>query len=721
MTRASSNTTGQQVIAGLLAGILVLIISVAFTTLIFTGPLGPYLGVGLRGALFASAAMALVLVVLGSHRGLVAGVAEPAAVLAVAPGAVAAALPAAAPAVQAGTAFAVILLATGLTGVLLGLLGLFRLGAMARYVPFPVVGGFLAGIGWLMVTGSFDTMAGPVIAGYGDLLTVEALRLWGPGALAGALLAFLRWRRPHPLLVPGFSVAVVGGFWIVAHLSGLDATALREQGWLFTVGLGDGGGTSLADPWRLLPAADWGVVLAQAPAVGAVLLVALVGLLLSGASLELIVHRDLDLDRELRAVGLGNLVGLAGGGLPGYHHVGASTLAHQIAGPGRVAPVMGAGVCMIGLAVGPALVEALPRLAAGMIVLALGLDFLGTWVVGAARRMERSEYGVVLLVLLTIASFGFLAGVALGLLAGVVLFAVSYSRVEVVRGSLSGAELRSNVDRPDRLREALREHAAAVHVFQLQGFLFFGTINRLMRRVRERRQRRAEQPLAYLVIDFGRVQGADSSVTMNLSRLTQLAQEEGFTLCLAAVPDRLAGALGPGPECFPDLDRALEWCEERLIAAHGLASAGAPRPLPDLLADHMGRDAPLDTVGAHFERVELAAGEPLIHQGCASDDLYLLESGRVSVEVATGNGGRVRLRVMGPGTVVGEIAFYLEQPRSASVVAVEPAVAHRLGRESLSRLRAEHPTAAADLHAVLARHLADRLADSNRLLQALSR
>jgi SulP family sulfate permease len=74
---------------------------------------------------------------------------------------------------------------------------------------------------------------------------------------------------------------------------------------------------------------------------------------------------------------------------------------------------------------------------------------------------------------------------------------------------------------------------------------------------------------------------------------------------------------------------------------------------------------------------------------------------------------------MGPGTIVGEVAFYLDVPRSASVVADLPTTGYRLTRANLDRLRAERPDLAAMFHEFIAHRLAERIAETGRLVDTL--
>jgi SulP family sulfate permease len=99
--------------------------------------------------------------------------------------------------------------------------------------------------------------------------------------------------------------------------------------------------------------------------------------------------------------------------------------------------------------------------------------------------------------------------------------------------------------------------------------------------------------------------------------------------------------------------------------------------------------------------------------------VFVLESGRLSVETVTSTGTRMRLRTVLPGVMVGEIAMYTGVPRTADVVAEEPSVVLRLRRSAIERMESEEPELAGALHRWLAQTLAERLTDAQRAVEAL--
>jgi SulP family sulfate permease len=318
--------------------------------------------------------------------------------------------------------------------------------------------------------------------------------------------------------------------------------------------------------------------------------------------------------------------------------------------------------------------------------------------------------------------------VAIGLAIALIMFVVQYSRTDVVKHALSGGSFRSRVDRDPADREVLRRDGDGIHILELQGFVFFGTATSLLGRIRERA--REATPVRFMVIDFRRVSGVDSSAVMSFVRAQQLAEAEGFTLVLSGIRPRVRTQLERGgfvhehlPEGglpsvreLPDLDHAVQWCEDMLL---GVRADGGEGGRSAILKTMLGEGIDLARLAPYLNIVDTGAGEEVIRQGDDSDDLYLLTEGRLTARMTRDDGQHVRLRTMGPGSVVGEVALYLGGARVASVVSEEPSRFYRLSRDAFERMERDDPDLAAALHRAFARLLAERLTDTLRTMEAL--
>ena len=191
----------------------------------------------------------------------------------------------------------------------------------------------------------------------------------------------------------------------------------------------------------------------------------------------------------------------------------------------------------------------------------------------------------------------------------------------------------------------------------------------------------------------------DASAALAFNKIERLADAGGFDLVIAGVSDRVEHQLarggvvaGQGALRFePDLDRALQRCEELLLDEVDPAQAPATTDGSD-----DGAAALPPGVAPYLERVTLEGGDVLIHQGDPSEDVFVLVSGRLRVERSTPEGMRVRLSTVRRG-VVGEVALYTGAARTADVVAEAPSVVLRLRRAALERMEVEDPQVAAAL------------------------
>lgn len=717
------------VVVGLTAGVISVIRAISYSAIIFSGELESLSAVGIGLALFSALVLGTVMAFTSTFPGTVAGAqAEPAVVLALIVTSVIGGAGVAATNGAIAVILTIVAISSLLTGLCFLLLGVFRLGNLIRFIPYPVIGGFLAGIGWLLISGSFKTMTlKPLtVENLPYLAQGDMIVRWLPGVVfAFALWGLQRWLR-HYLTMPSVVFGSIVLFYLGTWLSGASIADLRAGG--FLLGPFPAGGLWQPLTPALLGEVDWLAILAEIPAFGSVLIISVISFLLIASSLEVVTRRDIDLNHELRAAGVANIVAGLGAGLPGYHSLSISVLTHRMGAPVRLSGLLTAAMCGAVLFVGGDVLSFLPKMIVGGLLLYVGLDFLLEWVVEAWFRLSRGDYLLVLLVLAVTAGVGFLEGIGVGIVAGLILFTVNYSRVNVVKHTLSGAQYHSNVDRSEALRTRIKEQGEAIYVLKLQGYIFFGTANRLLNQVRGRVDDRDQPPLRYAVLDFRRVNGLDSSAVLSLTRLVQHAQDHDFTVVLAGLTPAMEDLLrreeiDPAKNrrvcIFADLDHGLEWCENELLDLADTRAADYRDPLPDQLRRVNPEAGDLTAFMRYVEPVSLKAGDYLVRQGEVSDDLYFIETGQVTAQLETSDGKTLRLRTMGPGTIVGEVAFYLGVPRSASVVADASTTGYRLTKDALTAMKRERPEIATVFHEFIAQRLAERVADTNKLLDAV--
>jgi SulP family sulfate permease len=702
--------------AGVIIGVVEVILVISFATLVFGGRIVGHLADGIGVYLVAAVPTLAILAWRAGPRGVVGSVQDATAAVFAIVAATTALSAFGSPQRAFLTVIAATLVVTVLCGVVFLLLGTLRRGNVIRFVPYPVVGGLLAGIGWLLLKGGIAITSGvqPTLHTVGDLLGREPLVRWGPALAFGVLMLLAVRVLKRPLVIPAALAAGVAAFVIVMLLTGSSLEEARQGKWL----LGPFRSARLWEPWtlRAITGADWWTVLEQGLGIVAAVFVAAIAALFNIGETERILGRDLDTNEELRDAGSLNFVSGALGGIPGYHALGFASLANRMNVDARTAGLVAAAVLLASVLFGASLIAVIPRVIVGGVLAFLGATFLVEWVWDRRRSLPTIEYIVALLILAGVIAHGFLPGVVLGLVLAVVLFAISYSRVELVREAPFGDAYRSNVDRPPAERAALRTVGALVQVLRVHGFVFFGSADNLLERIR----RRVEAgPFRFLLIDLQRVSGVDSSAVASFVKVVALAQAGGFDLVFtgASEPVRKQLARGgvaelSGVVAFePDLDRGLQRAEDALLEETNLDSDAAAGPGDAL-------DAMPPSLRSHLESVALDEGAVLIRQDDPPEDVFVLESGRLRAETHTSDGRGMRLRTMLPGVVVGEVAMYAGTARTADVVAEIPSVVLRLSRRSIERIAVEDPALAAALHRWLATTLAERLDDTLRSVDA---
>lgn len=730
--KTSDSTSGpgalHAIAVGAICGLLAIVQSIGFGSLLASGQ-PPLAAVAIGMALFSTVVLAAITPLFSSTPGVISitqGVSTVALAGLVGP------ITATMGGASTESVVATVVVAAGVSTLAVGatalLLGIFRLGRFIRFTPFPVIGGFLAGSGWLILRGGLDLIAGLPIAGLlGGPIEMPLIAKFAFAAVfIATVLALGRVVRSR-LLFPAGVAAAIALFNLVAWAGGMSGETLSASGWILSL-------PSAGSLWPpIAPAdvqlADWHAILIALEYLPSAVVLTIAALLMNATGIELDAHRDIDLDHELRSVGIANLAAGAGGGLPGFHALSLTLLASRLGAHGRVTGLTVSAMCLCALVFGGRVLTWIPTPLLGAMLIWIGSALLVEWLFRAYFRLSLWEYLVVALIFIVIAFAGFAWGLFVGLIAALMLFVVEYGRVDIVRLFVTGRDYQSSVDTSEERRQSLHVHGEAILIMRLQGFLFFGTADRLRQRV-EQRAAGGDARTRFVLIDFRRVTGLDSSTVLSFVRLSQTATRERFTIVFTGVSDAtrvamLRGGLDVGEDApirfIADIDAGLKWCEDALLseaAPHYVANAS--RPLASRLTDILNDTDFASKVAAYCERLEIAAGERLIEQGTPSADIFFVESGHASVAVTAKGHADVRLATVGPGAIIGEIAFYLGEKRSASVLAEEDMVVWRFSRDSIERLQREMPDVGLRFHEGIAVMLAKRLTRTNHLVRLLA-
>jgi len=715
--------------AGVLAGMIAVSNTISLGATIFSGDLARYIPLGIGMALFSGLVINAAMSLISSHLGTIAfpkAVTTP--IVAMMAAQVALDMPSSATPDEVFTTVAAMIGVSTLgAGLIFLFFGIFGLGKLIRFMPYPVFGSFLAGGGWLLLEGGFSVMTElPLRA---DALSrwfhPPAILLWGPGLFYAIICFLLQRRLKNDAVIPITFLIGLGIFHWISWMNGFSISEMADQGWL----LGDFTKGQLWDAYLFmkLPGANWSVISRQLPTMLTLVPISLISLLFNSSSIELETRREINLNRELVAAGIANALAGFWGGLLGYQSAGLSTLSFKMGVRNRFAGIFAAAVFGVVLFFGATVLSLIPKFLVGGLLIYLALTFLVYWVFESRSLLPRMEYLILLLILAVIISIGLLEGVLAGVLATIVLFTLNYSQIDTVRSALSGRNFHSNVERAPHIREYLHSVGESIYILKLQGYIFFGTAHHLQQRVMQRAQVKALPQLRCVVLDFHLVNGVDSSALNSFIGMRHHAEANGYKILFADLPPKIQRQLEKGgilkleseiPSTFPDMDYAVEWCENELLDQADITSTRIPS-IKGQLRESFQSAAKFDRFMGYLEESIVEENTPLIMKGDLPSGIYLIERGQVTIRIELESGGTKRLQTTGSGTVIGEIGAYLGRPASATVIADMPSIVYFLSLESLDRMEQDDPAIAAAFHKFMVELTSQRLINTDTTLQAL--
>ena len=627
--------------------------------------------------------------------------------------------------------FSVILLG----GVFQALFGLFKVGTLLRYTPHPVMAGFQTTAAALLFLVQLADVAGR------DEIRPFTFVLTHPGeikplsVLLAALTFALMWnaRRIAPK-IPPLLVGLTAGT-VIYYL--LIALGLRDR-------LGPVIGAATENTLGHAPLANLGELVQNGALFQlwptmlggglALATIASIDALLCAKLVSQPGDARVHADRLLVRLGLGNVVAAGFGGITSGINIGASLANCTFGGRTPLSVLVNAGAILLVLTVLFPVVSLLPRAVLSAVIMVVAVQHFDPWSMQLVKRIASSSGGqrrfliIDLLVVVVVAvlsiTVDIVLAVFLGIIIAVMLFVVRMSR-SIVRRSYRCYAISSRRSRDSKEMHALERHGGSILVMELQGALFFGTGERLIDEIVA--ATRAETNS--LILDLRRVSEVDSTGGRILIDVQTDLMRNGarLALVLSSRSDLMLrlrdfGILDevPADQVFEDIDRAIEWAENRLVRDILAGSLGTQEvPLDQVGVLHNFDAAEVAVLNARLTRVAHPKGALIFHQGDSGTDMFIVTKGTASAYIHQPAGRDIRLVTFAPGTVFGELAILDPGPRSASIVADEDFVAYALSQAQFAALSTEAPVIAIKLMANLGRELSRRLRRADRMIDEL--
>jgi sulfate permease, SulP family len=719
---------------GLAAMLVAIPSSIAFGVVTYTA-LGPeYAGAGAMAGILGAAALGLVAPLVGRTAGLISAPCAPAAavVSALASGLLAGKdgaglAPADIPSVLALTA----LLAAGLQ-VLYGAIGGGRL---IKFIPYPVVSGYLSGVGVLIALGQLPKLLGlPKGTSLAQGLSLPELWRW-EGIAVGIVTMVLALMAPRitkkaPAAIIGLSGGILTYWLLGAFLPGLRTL----QGNVFVVGPTQATGSLLdAVGGRASSLLSLNLNSLQAIIVPALTLSVLLSIdtLKTCVGLDALTRSRHNSDRELVGQGIGNLASFLVGGMPGSGTMGPTLVNVTSGGRSPRSGMIEGGFVVLALLFLSPLIAWVPIGALAGILLVIAWRMFDRSMFRLLRYPAgRQDFAVIAGVVFVSIAVDLIAASGVGVALAILLFIRDQIRGSVIRRKLYLNQMHSKTRRLAAKREILNRQGGQGVFCELQGNLFFGTTDQLFSHLEpDLRTKR------FILLDMRRVQSMDYTAAHLFEQMQgQLAERRG-QLLFSGMPSGLLevrdfkhylvelGVVreGGGVMISETLDGALEWMEDRILEAAGMGGEDGEQLLEvkdfDLFRQFDG--CTLGKLAACITERSVAQGERVFSKGDKGDEIFLVRRGTVRILLPLEGGEHHHLATIGRGDFFGELSFLDRGIRSADAEAKVPTDLYGLSRALFNVQSRSDAVLGVHVFARLASAIAERLRQADAELRVL--
>lgn len=463
-----------------------------------------------------------------------------------------------------------LLVATLMGGVLLLLMGLFRLGTVIKFIPYPIIVGFTSGIAVTIFTTQVADIFGLDFGSEkvpGDFIEKWALYFrhfdtvnWWNTLVAVLSIAIIALTPKLMRRIPGSLVAIVvmtAAVWALRRYAGIDS--IDTIGDRFTI--------RSELPAAALPALDWEAVRSLFPVAVTIALLGAIESLLSATVADGVIEDRHDSNTELIAQGAANLLTPLFGGIPATGAIARTMTNINNGGRTPVAGIVHAVVLLLILLLLMPLAQYIPMACLAGVLAVVAYNMSGWRTFKALLRNPRSDVAVLLITFFLTVVFDLTVAIEVGLLIACVLFlkrVMETTEISVIRDEIdpsAGTDL--------TLHEEHLTVPEGVEVYEINGPYFFGIATKfeeLMAQMGDRPRVR--------VIRMRKVPFIDSTGLHNLTTLCEMSRREKIEVVLSGVNEQVHGALERagiieklgGENVCPNIHVALERAA-RLVAA----------------------------------------------------------------------------------------------------------------------------------------------------------
>lgn len=431
--------------------------------------------------------------------------------------------------------FSGLTVATLMAGVMLILLGIFKLGAVIKFIPYPIIVGFTSGIAVTIFTTQIADIFGLDFGGEavpGDFIGKWIMYFrhfdtvnWWNASVTTVSVAIIALSPKISKKIPGSLIAIVvvtAGVYLLKSYTGINC--IDTIGDRFTI--------QSQLPAVAVPQLDWEAVKNLFPVAVTIAVLGAIESLLSATVADGVIGDHHDSNMELIAQGAANLITPLFGGIPATGAIARTMTNINNGGKTPVAGIVHAVVLLLILLFFMPLAQYIPMACLAGVLVIVSYNMSGWRTFRALFNNPKSDVTVLLITFFLTVIFDLTIAIEVGLLIACVLF---IRRVmETTEISVITNEIDPNKETDAEVHEEHLVIPKGVEVYEINGPYFFGIANKfeeIMQELGNRPQVR--------IIRMRKVAFIDSTGIHNLTNLCRMCRKQGITVVLSGVNEKV--------------------------------------------------------------------------------------------------------------------------------------------------------------------------------------
>ena len=428
-----------------------------------------------------------------------------------------------------------LIVATLMAGIILILLGVFKLGAVVKFMPYPIIVGFTSGIAVTIFTTQIADIFGLTFGGEkvpGDFVGkwilyfhhFDSINWWNTIVSVISIIIIAVTPR-FSKKIPGSLIAIIFvtlGVYLLKTYAGIDC--IDTIGDRFTI--------KAELPDAAVPAINWEAIQNLFPVAITIAVLGAIESLLSAAVADGVTGDHHDSNTELIAQGVANVVTPLFGGIPATGAIARTMTNINNGGKTPIAGIIHAVILLLILLFLMPLAQYIPMACLAGVLVIVSYNMSGWRTFKALLKNPKSDIVVLLITFFLTVIFDLTIAIEVGMVIACILF---IKRVmETTKISVITDQIDPNKESDIDLHEENLIVPKGVEVYEINGPYFFGIANQF----EETMAQLGDRPKVR-IIRMRKVPFIDSTGIHNLTNLCKLSQREKITIILSGVNDKV--------------------------------------------------------------------------------------------------------------------------------------------------------------------------------------